>query len=78
MPPSESGLPGGASTGAAAGASPAAGPGARRSGPTRAMPVALLAIAGLLLVARVALGIYEHAHPIVRPPTIQVPSIPSR
>jgi len=32
----------------------------RRSGPTRATPVLLLALAGALLVLRVALGIYEH------------------
>jgi hypothetical protein len=73
MPPSEAGatpawLP--------ASGGPPLGSGAARSGPTRATPVLLLAIAGVLLVARIAFGIYEHAHPIVRPPVVQVPVIP--
>lgn len=54
MPPSE------------AGAGAPAAPRAARSGPTRATPVLLLALAGALLAARVAFGIYEHARPVER------------
>jgi thioredoxin-related protein len=46
--------------------SEAGAPAAARSGPTRATPVLLLALAGALLVARVALGIVEHARPVER------------
>jgi thioredoxin-related protein len=42
-----------------------------RSGPTRGTPVLLLALAGLLLVARVALGIYEHVRPVERPDHVE-------
>src|SRR5438093_12989044 len=48
------------------GAGTPAGPRAARSGPTRATPVLLLALAGALLVARVALGIIEHVRPVER------------
>lgn len=51
MPPTEAGVP----------PSPAA-----RSGSSRSAPVVLLAVAGLLLAARVVLGIVEHARPIER------------
>lgn len=44
----------------------AATPRAARSGPTRAMPVILLAVAALLLAARVGLGVYEHLRPVER------------
>ena len=37
-----------------------------RSGPTRAAPVALIVVAGVLLAARIAFGLYEHARPIER------------
>ena len=43
-----------------------AAPRPRRSGSTRATPVVLLALAGALLVARVALGVYEHMRPVER------------
>ena len=52
MPPTEAGAP-----------SPLPG---GRSGSSRPTPVLLLAVAGLLLVARVVLGIVEHARPIER------------
>jgi len=39
---------------------------AARSGPTRAMPVVLLAIAAALLITRVALGILEQVRPVER------------
>ena len=42
---------------------PDAPPGRRRSGPTRAMPLALLALAGALLAARIVLGILEPPRP---------------
>ena len=42
-----------------------------RSGPTRATPVLLLAIAGALLVARVALGIFEEVRPVQRPERVE-------
>ena len=38
----------------------------RRSGPTRATPVVLLAFAGALLAARVVLGVYEEGRPVER------------
>ena len=41
-------------------------PRAPRSGPTRATPVVLLAVAAALLVARVALGIIEQVRPVER------------
>jgi hypothetical protein len=68
MPPSEGGAGAApAAPGRSGGAGvPAAAPRAARSGPTRATPVLLLALAGALLVARVALGIYEHARPVER------------
>ena len=47
---------------AGAAGAPAPAP-AGRSGPTRATPVVLLALAGVLLVLRVALGIYEGVRP---------------
>jgi thioredoxin-related protein len=57
MPPNEAGAAGGAL---------AATPRALRSGPTRATPVLLLALAGVLLLARVALGILEQVRPVER------------
>jgi thioredoxin-related protein len=47
------------------------GPGATRSGPTRATPVVLLALALVLLAARVAFGIYEHVRPVERADRIE-------
>jgi len=41
-------------------------PRAARSGPTRATPVLLLALAGALLAARVTLGIVEQVRPVER------------
>lgn len=38
-----------------------------RSGPTRATPLALLVIAGVLLAARVAVGVWDEASPDARP-----------
>jgi thioredoxin-related protein len=61
MPPSDPGVLAGSP--GTAGARPG---GATRSGPTRAMPIVLLAIAGVLLVARVALGIFEQVRPLER------------
>ena len=60
MPPSEPGATGGAPSTAGA------MPGAARAGPTRAVPVALLAFAAVLLIARVALGIVEQVKPVER------------
>ena len=47
------------------------GPGATRSGPTRATPLVLLALALVLLAARVAFGIYEHVRPVERADRIE-------
>lgn len=49
MPPNEAGA-----------SPPAAARRPGRSGPTRAAPIVLLVLAGVLLAARVALGVYEH------------------
>src|SRR5258705_6979407 len=57
MPPNEEGATGGAL---------AATPRAARFGPTRATPVLLLALAGVLLVARVTLGVLEEVRPVER------------
>lgn len=74
MPSSEGGTHAGAARSGAAPAAPGgssgagvpAVPRAARSGPTRATPVLLLALAGALLAARVALGIFEHVRPVER------------
>src|SRR5881628_2623537 len=70
MPPAESGIPPTATEApapiAAAGAGPAGDLHPARSRSTRSTPVALLALAGVLLVARVALGIYESVRPLER------------
>ena len=50
----------------AGGAGGGAAPWPLRSGSTRATPVVLLAVVGALLVARIALGIYEHVRPAER------------
>jgi thiol:disulfide interchange protein len=60
MPPAEGGAP-----------PVAPAPPTRRSGSSRAAPVALLALAGVLLVARVATGIYDHLHPPTRPDLVE-------
>src|SRR5437762_1380356 len=60
MPPSEPGAMAGAPV------TRSAMPGATRSGPTRATPVVLIAVAAALLVARVALGIFEQVRPVER------------
>ena len=39
---------------------------AARSGPTRATPVIRVVVAGVLLAARVGLGVYEHLRPVER------------
>jgi hypothetical protein len=44
----------------------AAAPRPVRSGSTRATPVVLIAVAGALLVVRIALGVYEHVRPAER------------
>jgi hypothetical protein len=74
MPPADGGHSAGthaapaiaADAGAGAGAAAAAGSGPvrSRSGPTRATPVVLLALAGVLLAARVGLGVYEEGRPV--------------
>ncbi|HEY2955642.1 MAG TPA: thioredoxin fold domain-containing protein [Candidatus Eisenbacteria bacterium] len=64
MPPSDAPRPGTAAP-ASAGSRPP------RSGATRATPRWLLAVAGALLVARVALGIYEQARPVERPSLVE-------
>ena len=64
MPPNDTGASRPAR--ATAGGAGAPEPRVARSGPTRATPVALLAIAGALLIARVALGIFELVKPVER------------
>jgi len=48
-----------------------AAPRPKRSGSTRATPLGLLALAGALLVARVAFGVYEHLRPVERPNLVE-------
>jgi len=62
MPPSEAGATAGAQ---------GAMPRAARSGPTRATPVVLLSLAGVLLVARVTLGVLEEVRPVERPDRVE-------
>jgi thiol:disulfide interchange protein len=50
---------------------PPAEPGAARSGSTRARPNLLLVAAFLLLVARVAIGVYEERNPPVMPDLVR-------
>ena len=69
MPPSEAGL-GALRQEPPAGRGPDAAP--ARSGPTRAMPRVLLAIAAALLVARVVLGIVEGPRADSTPPELRI------
>jgi hypothetical protein len=52
-------------------------PSDRRTGPTRRTPLALLIVAGALLVARVALGIWYEVHPAERPELVTWTSPPA-